>query len=136
MARRVEHVQRHAFDGELVPLREPHRHYVDLAALAHHGDAMGAIAQRAEAGDVVGMEMSVDSLHQLEVEFADKLDVTVDLFQHRIDDQRLAAAPAGDEVGVSTGDAVEELAEDHPCDSPLRGLRIPSVPHLHTINLP
>src|SRR5215470_5539787 len=87
---------------------------------------MGAVAQRAQAGEMVGMQMRIHRLDQLEVELADELDVTVDLLQHRIDDQRLAPAPAGDEVGVSAGHAVEELAKNHPGDSPIQGLRIPS----------
>src|SRR5262249_12088882 len=57
--------------------------------------------------------------------FVDELDITVDLLQHRIDDQRLAPTPAGDEVGVGAGDAVEDLAKNHPGDSPIQGLRIP-----------
>ena len=119
MPGRVEHVQRHAFDGELVALGEPHRHHVDLAAFAHHGDAMSAVAQRAQAGEMVGMKMRIHRLDQLEVEFADELDVTVDLLQYRIEDERLAPTPAGDEVGVSAGHAVEELAKNHPGDSPI-----------------
>ena len=39
--------------------------------------------------------------------------IAVDLLQHGIDDQRLAAAPAGEQVGVGAGHAVEQLAEDH-----------------------
>ena len=74
---------------------------------------MRAVAQRAEPGDVVGMQVGVDGLDQLEVELGHELDVAIDLLQHGIDDQRLAAAPAGEEVGVGAGDAVEELAEDH-----------------------
>ena len=113
MPRRVEHVERHAFDGELIALRQSHRHHIDLAAFAHHGHAMGAIAQRAEPGQVIGMQMRVHGLDQFEVELLDELDITVDLLEHRIDDERFAAAPAGDDIGVSTGHAVEELAEDH-----------------------
>jgi hypothetical protein len=74
---------------------------------------VGAIAQRAEAGDVVGMQVGIDRLNQLQVELVDQLDVAIDLFQHRIDDQRLAAMPAGEQVGVGPGDAVKQLAEDH-----------------------
>src|SRR5262245_52802880 len=33
--------------------------------------------------------------------------------------------PAGDEISVGARDAVEELAEDHRCDSPIWGRRIP-----------
>jgi hypothetical protein len=28
--------------------------------LAHHGDAMGAVAQRTQSGDVVGVQMGID----------------------------------------------------------------------------
>ena len=95
-----------------------------LALLAHHGDAMRAVAQRAEPGDVVGVQVRVDRLDQLQVELADQLQVAVDLLQHRIDDQRLAAAPAGEQIAVGAGDAVEQLAEDH---GGLADLEIPNL---------
>ena len=72
VAGRVEHVERNALDGELVALGDPHRDDVGLGLLAHHGDAVGAVAQRAEPGDVVGVEMRVDGLDQLEVELVDR----------------------------------------------------------------
>ena len=84
-----------------------------MGLLAHHRDAMRAVAQRAQSGDVVGVQMRVDGLDQLELELAHELEIAVDLLQHRIDDQRLAALPAGDEIGVGAGNAVEQLAEDH-----------------------
>ena len=74
---------------------------------------MRAVAQRAQAGDVVGVQMRVDRLDELEVEFLHQLEVAVDLLQHRIDDERLAAAPAGEDIAVSARDAVEQLPEDH-----------------------
>src|SRR5260370_23105371 len=77
------------------------------------------------------MQMRIHRLDQFEVELVGELDITVVLLEHRIDDQRFAAAPAGHEVGVSTGSAVEELAEDHHRDSPIRELRIPSVSRAH-----
>ena len=43
----------------------------------------------------------------------DQLQIAVDLLQHRIDDQRLAAGAAGQQIGVGAGNAVEQLAEDH-----------------------
>ena len=113
MAGRVDHVERDAFDGELVALRQPHRHHVDLAALAHDGHAMGAVAQRAQPGDVIGMQVGIDGLDQLEVELAYELNVAVDLLQYRIDDQRFAAVPAGEKVGVGARSAVEQLTKDH-----------------------
>ena len=113
MAGRVEHVQRQPLDGELVAFRHAHGHHIDLGHLAHHRDAVRAVAQRAEPGDVVGVDVRVHRLDQLEVELLDQLQVAVDPLQHRIDDQRLATLPAGQEIAVGAGDAVEQLAENH-----------------------
>jgi hypothetical protein len=59
-----------------------------------------AVAQRAEPGDVVGVDVRVDRLDQLEVELVDELQVAVDLLQDGIDDERLAAAATGQQVAV------------------------------------
>jgi hypothetical protein len=109
----IDHLQAQPLDPQPVAVADPHGDDIDPALLAHHGDAAGAVAQRAEAGDVVGMQVGIHRLHQLQVQFADQLQVAVDPFQHRVDDQRLAAAPAGQQVGVGTGGRVIELPEDH-----------------------
>ena len=113
VAWRVEHVERQALDGELVALGDAHGDHVDLGVLAHHGDAVRAVAQRAEPGDVVGVDVRVHGLDQLEVELVDQLQVAIDLLQHGIDDQRLPTAPAGQQIAVGAGHAVEQLAENH-----------------------
>ena len=69
MAGRVEHVERQPLDRHLVAVGHPHRHHVGLALLAHDGDAMGAVAQFPEPGDVVGVQMGIHGLDQLEIEF-------------------------------------------------------------------
>src|SRR6266403_910017 len=79
---------------------------------------MGAVAQRAKSS-----------------EFVDELNIAVDLLQHRIDDQRLAASPTGDEVGVRARDAVEELAEDHHRDPGNSEPANPVGSAPHSINL-
>src|SRR4029453_12652194 len=79
----------------------------------HDGDAVRAVEQRAEAGDVIGMDVGVDRLDQLEVELVDELQVAVNLLQDGINDEGLAAATAGHQVAVGARDAVEQLAEDH-----------------------
>ena len=113
MAGGVEHIEAEPLDGQLVAFGDAHRNDVDIALLTHDGDAAGAVAQGAKAGDVVGVEVGVDGFDKLEIEFAHELQVTVDLFQHGVDDQGLPAAAAGDQVGVGAGDLVEELAENH-----------------------
>ena len=74
-----------------------------MGLLAHHRDAMGAVAQRAKPRHVVGMQMGIHRLDQPEVELAHELEVAVDPLQYRIDDQRLAAVPAGEQIGVGAG---------------------------------
>ena len=62
----------------------------------------GAVAQLAETGDMVGMQMGVDGLDQPEIQFAQQLAVAVDLLKHRIEDQRLATGAAGEQVAVGS----------------------------------
>jgi hypothetical protein len=52
---------------------------------------VGAVAQRGQAGDVVGVQMRVDRLHEFEIELLHQLEIAVDLLEHRIDDERFAA---------------------------------------------
>src|SRR3954453_10662081 len=74
------------------------------------------------------MQVRIDRLDELEVELRQELDVAVDLFEDGIDDQRLAPAPAGGQIGIRTRYSVEHLAEDyalcpakeHGSSSPLR----------------
>ena len=70
-----------------MPSRSPSAMRIDttstLGLLAHHGDAVRAVAQRTEPGDVVGVQVGVDRLHQLQVEFADELEIAIDLLQDR-----------------------------------------------------
>jgi hypothetical protein len=114
VARGIERVEADAaFDLEPVALGDPHRDHVDAALGAHHGDAVGAIAQRAQAAHVIGVDVSVDRLHQLELEVLDELQIAIDPVEHRVDDQRLPAAAAADQVRVRRRDRIEQLTEDH-----------------------
>jgi CO dehydrogenase/acetyl-CoA synthase gamma subunit (corrinoid Fe-S protein) len=71
------------------------------------------VTQCAEPGDMVRVQMGVDGLYELEIQFVNKMQIAVDLFQDRIDDQRLAARTAREKIGIGTGYLVEELTEDH-----------------------
>src|SRR5208282_3483846 len=57
--------------------------------------------------------MRVHGLDQLEVELAHELQVAIDPLQDWIDDQCLAARPAGEQVGVGSRYLIKELTEDH-----------------------
>ena len=107
MAGRVHHVETEALDRHSVAVADPHRHHVGLALFAHDGDAVGAVAQLAEPGDVVGVQMGVHGLDQPEIQFAQQLAIAIDFLQHRIEDQRLAAGAAGQQIAIGSGDAVE-----------------------------
>ena len=111
----VEHIEAQALDRQLVAVGDPHRHHVDVALFPHHRHAAGAVAQRAQASDVVGVQMGVDRLDEPEIELLHQLEVAVDLLEHRIDDERFAAAAAGEHVAIGARNAVEQLPEDHRC---------------------
>ena len=100
VARRIGDVEGQAFDADAVAVGDADRHDVGLGLLAHDGDAFRALAERLEPGDVVGVQMRVDGLDQAQVELAQELDVAVDALEHGIDDQRLAAMPAREQIGV------------------------------------
>ncbi len=63
---------------------------------------MGAVAQFAESGDMVGVQMGIDGLDQLEIEFTQQLAVAVDLLEHGVEDQCLAAVAAGQQIAVGS----------------------------------
>ena len=113
VARGVEHVEADALHLDAVAVRHPHRDDVHRAALSHHRDAPAPVAQRAEPGDVIGVDVGVYRLDQLQIQLVHEPEVAVHLLQHGVDDQRLSPATACDQVGVGAGDAVEELAEEH-----------------------
>ena len=113
MARRIEHIEADALDRDALALGDPHGDNVSVRLLAHDRDAVGAVAQCAEARDVIGVQVRIDGFDQPDIEFAQQLEVTLDLFQHRIDDQRLAAAPAGEQICVGAGHRIVELSKYH-----------------------
>ena len=113
MARRVQDIETEPLDVDALAFRHPHGDDVGVRSLAHHRDAVGAVAQRRRARDVIGVQMRVERLDQLEIKLAHQLEIALDPLQNRIDDQRLAAMPAGDEISVSARHAVEELSKDH-----------------------
>ena len=93
MAGRIDHVRRNSLYREPITITDTHRHCIGLAPFAHDSDAM-VFAQRTQFRYVVGMQMCVYRLYELEVEFADELEIAVHFFHHRIDitspPQRLA----------------------------------------------
>ena len=91
MPRRIKHPQRYVFYVNGIAILDPHGDDVDRGLTAHHGYAAGLVAQFTEAGDVVGVTVRIDGLDQPKIEFIEQLNVTIDLFNNWIDDQRLAS---------------------------------------------
>jgi len=96
----IQHVEPHAFDLNTISFGDTHGDDIGTGMLAHHRDAMGAVAQRTEAGHVIGVQVRIHGLDQFEIEFAHELQIAVDPLQNRVDDQRLAAMTASKEVRV------------------------------------
>src|SRR5450759_1549824 len=57
--------------------------------------------------------MGIDRLDQPEGELAQQLAVAIDLLQHGIEDQRLAAGAACQQIAVGSRNDVEQLTKDH-----------------------
>src|SRR5215813_8759819 len=57
--------------------------------------------------------MGVHGFNELKLELVHQLQISVNLLEHRINDQPLSAGPAGEQICVGAGRLVEELAEDH-----------------------
>jgi hypothetical protein len=62
---------------------------------------------------MIGMKVGVDRLHQPELELVQELNVAIDPFEHGIDDERLPAMAAREQIGIGAGSLVEELPENH-----------------------
>ena len=64
---------------------------------------------------MIGVQVGVDRLDELQLEFPDELEIAIDLLQHGIDDQRLASPPAREQIGIGSGYGIEQLAKDQGC---------------------
>ena len=77
MAWRVDDIQRQPLDFHLVSVRHAHRNHIDIALLAHHRRAMRAIAEGADAGNVIVVKVRIQRLDQIHLEFLHQLQITV-----------------------------------------------------------
>ena len=111
--RRVHGRQVDPLDGYPLAVGDPHRHHIDRRLLAHHRDAVRAVAKGTHGGNMVGMDMGVDNLHQLQVQLLQQPDIAVGFLEHRVDQQRLAAGAACQQVGVGRGNRIEHLPKNH-----------------------
>ena len=96
----IHRVEAQPLDRDRVAVGDAYRYNVNRRLLTHDGDAVGAVTKRSHGGDMIGMNMRIDHLHQLQVEFLQKLQVAVRLLEHRIDKQCLTSGPARQKIGV------------------------------------
>ena len=107
MARRIHRGKAQPLDRHRVTICNTYRYDVYWRLLAHHGDAVRSVAERPHGGDMIGMDMRIDHLHQPQVELLEKLQVTVRFLENGIDQQRLAAGPACKQIGVCRRHGIE-----------------------------
>ena len=81
------------------------------ARLCEHDPAAGALLQQPGAGHVIGVDMGFQSGDELEAELAEERDIPPDLLEDGVDQDRLAARPIAEQIGVGRGLRVEELTE-------------------------
>jgi hypothetical protein len=66
----IQHVEPHAFDLNTISFGDTHGDDIGTGMLAHHRDAMCAVAQRTKASHVIGVQVRIHGLDQFEIEFA------------------------------------------------------------------
>ena len=49
---------------------------------------------------MIGVDVGIDGFHQLQIQFLDELDVAIHAVEYRVDDEGLAALPAGEQIAV------------------------------------
>ena len=113
VARRVQRAQADALDLDRIAVADAHRDHVDRRLPAHHGDALGPVAEFRHAADVVGMDVGIHDLGEGEPELVEQRKVALNLLLNGVDDERLAARAAAQQVGVGARGHVIELAKDH-----------------------
>ena len=62
---------------------------------------------------MVGVDMGIDGVEELESKLGEQQDVALDLLEHGVDQDGLAGVGVGKQVGECGSLAVEELAEEH-----------------------
>src|SRR6476646_1871289 len=112
VSRRIDSVERQPLDRQPVAIRKTHRDDIGLGLLAHHRDAMRMVTKRTEPGDMVSVQMRVDGFYELEIEFVNEMQIPVDLLQDRIDDQRLSARTAREQIGIGAGRLIGTRTEN------------------------
>ena len=82
------------------------------AVLGDHRGGAGMLPKCLRTGDVVGMHMGIQYHAQRQLQRLEQREVTIDVLQYRIDDDRTALF-AGEQIGEGGRFRVEHLAEDH-----------------------
>jgi hypothetical protein len=71
------------------------------------------LAQIAERGHVVGMDVGIQGEYEADIELAQQLQIAGQLLLDRIDEQSLAAWTGSEQVRVRAASRIEELSKQH-----------------------
>ena len=98
---------------ELVAVLDEDVGAANAGALGDDRGGADALAQRAEGGDVIGVQVGIEGIAHVELELLDQGEVALDLGEHRIDDDGVTRRVVGEQVRVRRGLGVEQLAKQH-----------------------
>ena len=90
----VDHIEADPFYGDLVAFFYSHGHYIHSALLTHDGNAFSLVTKDTHARDMVGVDMRIDDLYKIEVEFLEEKEILLHSVQYWINDKRFTARPA------------------------------------------
>jgi hypothetical protein len=113
VARGAARLERKAPEGDRVAVPHEPVRGAHAGPLPQDETAAESRPERAARGHVVGVDVGLERLRELELQLLEELDVPLELLPHGVDQQRLARHLVRQEVGVGGRRGVEELAEDH-----------------------
>lgn len=113
VARREQRVDADAAELEGLTLFQPR---VDAGEIVERRVRDAAASLRLELacrGEVIGVDMGVERIDQLQAELVEFLEVALPGRQHWVDQHRLAGLLAAEQVGIGAGHRFEELPKNH-----------------------
>ena len=111
VARRLEHLEHDAADGEAIALAEPHGVARHRAVAMHDRLRSGALGERGATGHVIGVHVRLDGVYELQPMRGDARQVALDLLGDGIDQRGDLGLVVADEVRVRRRFGIEELLE-------------------------
>ena len=90
----VNHIEADPFYGNLVAFFYSHGHYIHSTLLTHDGNAFSLVTKDTHAREMVGVDVRIDDLYKIEVEFLEEKEILLHSVQYWINDKRFTARSA------------------------------------------